>query len=275
MLMLLIKLAVSMGMVITITWIAERISSRFAGVLLGFPLGAGVTLLFVGIEQGAVFAGQCALWTMQGLPPTLLWCLGYLATARKLEGQGRAMALLLCLLASMAVYLLSAWLTVRLLPQSFAVRLVLALAGLTILALVFRRLDPGPVRLARPRPGPLAWLGRALLTGLIVLAITECAKHVSSQWAGVFSAFPATILPVVLILHASHGADILPSLFREMPMGMLAIIVFSLVVAWSFPLWGVGLGMVMSYGVATLYLLLYEGILRKPLQRLLDRLAAP
>lgn len=40
--MLLIKLAVAIFMVIGITSIAERVSSRFAGVLLGFPLGAGI-----------------------------------------------------------------------------------------------------------------------------------------------------------------------------------------------------------------------------------------
>lgn len=262
-----------MVMVIGITWIAERGSSRFAGVLLGFPLGAGVSLLFIGLEQGADFAAQSGLWTMQGLFPTLLWCLSYQILAVKLKRFPRTTAVLLSLVFSLCCYLPATLLVMQLIPQSFGVRLLLTLVSLLVLALIFRRTNPKSCTI-RPLPLSLPLLiGRALLTGLIILAITGSAANVGSHWSGVFSAFPATILPVVLILHTHYGPEILCALFRELPMGMLAIVVFSLAIAWSYPLMGIGLGTVCSYAIAGSYLLMYEMWLRKVMQRQLDRLS--
>jgi len=264
--MLLVKLGVAMFMVIGITWIAERVSSRFAGVLLGFPLGAGVSLFFIGLEQGTDFAAQSASWTMQGLAPTLLWCLSYQILAVKIQTLPRLASVLLSLFFSLGCYLPAAVLLTHYAPNSFSLRLGLCVVSLLVLALIFRRINPVSCTI---RPLPFSWpllIGRALLTGLIILTITGSAAHVGSRWSGIFSAFPATILPVVLILHTHYGPEILCSMFRELPMGMLAIVVFSLAVAWSYPILGVGLGTISSYAIASGYLLLYEMRLRKILQ---------
>jgi len=271
--MLLIKLGVAMFMVIGITWIAERVSSRFAGVLLGFPLGAGVSLLFIGLEQGSEFAAQSGQWTMQGLTPTLLWCLSYQLLAVKMRQLSRPVTVFLSLVISLCCYLPATLLVTQFSPNSFPLRLILTLVSLLFFALIFRRINPASCTI---RPLPFSWallVGRALLTGLIILAITESAAHVGIRWSGVFSAFPATILPVVLILHTHYGSEILCSLFRELPMGMLAIVVFSLAVAWSYPIMGIGLGTISSYAIAGAYLLLYEMWLRKRLQGKLEDLS--
>ncbi len=271
--MLLIKLGLAMFMVIGITWIAERVSTRFAGVLLGFPLGAGVSLLFIGLEQGAEFGAKSGQWTMHGLLPTLLWCLSYQITATRLRRFARPVTVLLSLLLSLCCYLTATLLVTHYSPTSFLLRLMLTLVSLLVLALIFQHINPATCTI---RPLPFSWpllVGRALLTSLIILAITGSAAQVGSRWSGVFSAFPATILPVVLILHAHYGPEILGSLFRELPMGMLAIIVFSLAVAWSYPLMGVVLGTMSSYAIAGVYLLIYERWLRKRLQRKLKEVS--
>ncbi len=252
-----------MVMVIAITFVAERVSSRFAGVLLGFPLGVGVSLFFIGYEQGATFAAQSSLWTSQGLLPSLVWCLSYLLSANQLRAQSRPTAVILSFILSLCCYLPTAFVVQRFGPPSLFTRLLIALLGLVFFALLFRRCSPQKPAIT---PLPFSWsvlLGRALLTGLIIVAITSSAAHVGNRWSGIFSAFPATILPVALILHTHYGPEILSSLFRELPMGMLAIVVFSLAVCWSYPTLGVFWGTLCSYTVATLYLLVYEGILRK------------
>ncbi|MDD2463584.1 MAG: hypothetical protein PHI97_06270 [Desulfobulbus sp.] len=271
--MFLIKLSVAMAMVIGITWIAERVSSRFAGVLLGFPLGAGVSLFFIGLEQGTGFAAQSSLWTMQGLIPTLVWCLSYQLFSLKLQHLPPRAAVILSLLFSLCCSLPTALLLMQFGPQTVAIRLLLTLGGLLFFALIFRRANPQPCMIT---PLPFSWpllVGRALLTGLIILAITGSAAHVGSRWSGVFSAFPATILPVVLILHNHYGPQILCSLLRELPMGMLTIVVFSLAIAWSYPILGLGMGTLCSYAIAGAYLLIYELWVRKKLQRQLDNLS--
>jgi len=270
--MLLAKPVLAMVMVIGITWVAERVSSRFAGMLLGFPLGAGMSLLFIGLVQGADFAAQSAQWTTQGLLPTLIWCLSYRVLAEKLHRLNRPATVLLSLFFSLCCYLPSTLLVMELAPSSLGLRLLLTLFALGIFTLAFRH---GQQQQNSISPQPFTWLlllGRALLTALIIIAITSSAVHVGSHWSGIFSAFPATILPVVIILHAHYGPGILRPLFQQLPMGMLAIVVFSLAVAWSYPLLGVGWGTVASYGIAGSYLLFYEFCLRKKVERQLDQL---
>lgn len=58
-LLLIAKICLSAGMVITITLVAERISTRFAGVLLGFPLGAGLTFFFMNFYYAAHWTTCC------------------------------------------------------------------------------------------------------------------------------------------------------------------------------------------------------------------------
>ncbi|MBM9614997.1 hypothetical protein JWJ90_11950 [Desulfobulbus rhabdoformis] len=255
-----------MAMVIAITLIAERVSSRFAGVLLGFPLGVGISLFFIGYEQGPTFAAQSSLWTSQGLLPSLVWCLSYQFCAHRLKGHPRSLTVGFSLTMSLCCYLPIAFVVQQFAPESLFLRLALSLIGLFSFAFLFHCAYSHPPAIT---PQLFSWkrlLTRALLTGIIIVAITSSAAHVGSEWSGIFSAFPATILPVALILHSHYGPEILSSLFRELPMGMLSIVVFSLTVAWSFPILGILWGTIFSYLVAGCYLLFYELRLRQQLQ---------
>jgi len=97
---------------------------------------------------------------------------------------------------------------------------------------------------------------------LVVLLITRIAQLIGPQWSGLLSTFPVTLLPVVAILHHHYGADTVFTLLRELPFGLQAIVVFNFVVAKSFPFLGVGIGLLISYGIALVYLLIYELKLR-------------
>ena len=63
----LIKILVSVFMVLTLSLIADFVSPRIAGILSGYPLGAAISLFFIGFEIGPGFASESALYTMTGL----------------------------------------------------------------------------------------------------------------------------------------------------------------------------------------------------------------
>ena len=86
MLYLSLKMLLSAAMVLIVTLVAERGSPRFAGVLLGFPLGAGLSLAFLAIEQGPIFAADSARWTMQGIIATLGFLFDPAATCLNASG---------------------------------------------------------------------------------------------------------------------------------------------------------------------------------------------
>jgi hypothetical protein len=56
----LLKALFSISIVVGLSLIAERAGPRVAGLLTGLPLGAGIVIIFTGIEQGAVFSTQAA-----------------------------------------------------------------------------------------------------------------------------------------------------------------------------------------------------------------------
>ncbi len=266
-LLLLAKICLSAGMVITITLVAESVSTRFAGVLLGFPLGAGLTFFFTGIEQGPLFAADSAPWSVQGLSATLIFCLLYSQSSTMVQ-KDSVFSLLLPTLCGLSGFFGTAYFLQYVLLEQLWLRIatvVLVFAAVTI----FFRLTPSPAILQKVPTTAIILLSRALFAAVVIVVITGLAKTVGSRWSGIFAAFPTTILPTVWVLHYHYGAKTIAALFREIPLGMLAIVIFSGSIYCTFPQFGVYTGILISYGVAFLYLLFYEFLLRRPLDNLL------
>ena len=266
--LLLAKICLSAGMVITITLVAERLSTRFAGVLLGFPLGAGLTFFFTGIEQGPLFAAESAPWSIQGLSATLIFCLFYSQSGKMVLGDS-AFSLIVPTLCGLTGFFGTAYVLQYVIQDLLWIRIAAVILVFLGVA-VFFRLTPSPaIRLKVPTTAFIL-ASRALFAAVVIVIITALAKAVGFRWSGIFAAFPTTVLPTVWVLHYHYGGKTIPALFREIPLGMLAIVIFSCSVYYTFPQVGVYYGILISYAVAFLYLLCYEFLLRRPLDNLLS-----
>jgi hypothetical protein len=151
-LLLVAKICLSAGMVITITLVAERLSTRFAGVLLGFPLGAGLTFFFTGIEQGPLFASESAPWSIQGLGATLVFCLLYNQSC-KMAGNNSALSLIIPTFCGLSGFFGTAYLLQYVMLDQFWLRVAIVIiifAG----AAVFFRLTPSPPYLIKCQRQP-------------------------------------------------------------------------------------------------------------------------
>ena len=262
------KICLSAGMVITITLIAERISTRFAGVLLGFPLGAGLTFFFTGIEQGPLFAAESAPWAIQGLSAMLVFCLFY-SQSGKMVPENSIFSLLVPTFWGLFGFFGTAWFlqyTIRDLLWLRIIAVVVVFVGVA----VFFRLSPSPAIRRKVPTTAFILTSRALFAAVVIVAITAIAKTVGPRWSGIFAVFPTTVLPTVWVLHYHYGGQTIVALFREIPLGMLAIVIFSCAVYCTFPVLGIYYGISISYTVAFLYLLFYEFFFRRPLDKLLS-----
>jgi hypothetical protein len=257
---LLIKLAVSAGMVLTITLVAERASARFAGVLMGFPLGAGLSLFFIGVEQGPLFAADSALWSTQGILATLGFSWGYLLGLRWFEKEDVS-GVVWCVVMGLTGYFVTALCVRYLLPESLVLRSLLLAAVLGGCIARFRAIPVKTIEV-RVSLNPTLIAIRAGFAAMAILLITWMAGMVGPQWSGIFSTFPATVLPSVVVLHHHYGREAVKTLFREFPLGLLAVIIFALTVHLIYPGFGVYRGTLISYMIATVYLLVYEMKLR-------------
>jgi hypothetical protein len=264
---IILKILLSAGMVVAITLTAERVSVRLAGVMVGFPLGAGLTLFFLGLEQGPVFAAESALWSIQGILATLGFCWCYRMTAVKLSSTSRMVSLSCSCFAGLAGYFVMAA-TVRMMPANVVLRTCGVLLLLLPSAIAFRKSAPEKIR-AKVAVTCSMLMVRAVFASLVILTVTGLAAFVGPAWSGLLAAFPTVILPSVMILHFNYGGKSVPSFFRDTPLAIPAIIVFSLSVHWTFPHLGLIGGTILSYGAALVYLAVYELRLRAIFDRLL------
>lgn len=264
-----LKIVLSAGMVIAITLTAERVSSRLAGVMVGFPLGAGLMLFFLGLEQGPAFAAQSALWSLEGILATLVFCWCYRLGAGSIS-EKRGLSLAAGCITGLAGYFAAAVVLRVAMPHNTALRLVLVVFLLIPPAIAFRKASTGTI-LNRVTVSRAMLLVRAGFAALVVLTVTGCAAVVGPVWSGLLATFPTVILPSVMILHFHYGSDSVPGFFRDTPLAMPAIIVFALAVHWSLPRLGVIDGILLSYAAAVVYLCVYELGLRSLIDRLLVR----
>ena len=70
----LLKIAIAAATVVGLAEIAKRIDPVLSGVLLGLPLGAGLSVYFVAAEQGVDFVVPGLPWAIAGLCSAVVFC---------------------------------------------------------------------------------------------------------------------------------------------------------------------------------------------------------
>ena len=262
------KVILSSIMVIGITVVAEKGNPRLAGVLMGFPLGAGLALLFLGIEQGVGFAAHSALWSIPGVLAMLSFCLGY-SLAGQLTSGNSIKTILLCTFVGLIFYFLVAFSLQRLLPDTTLARFLVLLIFTPIFAYLLKCRNKVEVdRSTKTEGNVIILINRIAFASLIIIMITGIAKSIGPTWSGLFATFPTAILPSTLILHRQHGSELIPTIFQETTFGMFAIVVFAIGVHFFFPSLGVIIGAFLAYGVAFVYLFLYELHIRPVIRKI-------
>ena len=65
--LLLYKISITMLAVLGLSFVAEKVSARLAGLLSGYPIGTAIILHFYGLEYGSQFAADAAIFNLCGL----------------------------------------------------------------------------------------------------------------------------------------------------------------------------------------------------------------
>jgi uncharacterized membrane protein (GlpM family) len=241
-------------MVLGLALVAERVSPRVAGVLSGYPLGAAIALFFIGFEIGPQFAADSAVFALAGLTASLAFVSAYYAASARCRGRaiGPATA------AALAAYFAAAW-ALQAVPFSLPGAVLLPAASIPLFVYLFRRIPN--VAIARSvRFTPAVLLVRAVLAAAIILAITAAARLVGPAWAGLFSAFPTMLFPLMLIVHLTYDKAHVHTIIKNFPLGLGSLIVYCGTVALGYPGLGVGWGTAAAFAAATAYLLIFGAV---------------
>ncbi len=251
MFVVLVKMGVTVCVVVGLSVVAEHVSPRVAGVLSGYPLGAAIALFFIGWEVGPDFAAASAVYTLAGLVGTLCFVYVYYQTAVRVHRY----AILWSSITASAGYFAAIGL-LNAFPLSVWTAFLLPVGAAGIFIFLFRRIQNSrihkPIRLSF---GVLFL--RAVLSAVIILGITGAARAVGARWAGLFSAFPTTLFPLLIIVHATYGRQHVYTIIKNFPKGLGSLMLYTLGVSIFFPRCGVVMGSVLALVTATVYLVLY------------------
>jgi hypothetical protein len=260
--LILIKALTAVGMVVMLSVLAEAVSTRFAGVLSGYPLGAAISLFFMGYEIGPRFAAESALHTSVGLIATQAFAYAYYRTSVLAVGCGRAGRVLCASLGGLLGYFLAASI-LHSLEATPTRALVLPTLFIFLFTHLFRHVENTRIRERSGLDGRTLLLRSVFAAGAILL-ITSTARWVGPSWAGLFAAFPITLLPFVAIIHFTYDPEHAHAILKNVPKGLGSLVVYSLAVSALYPSYGVAAGTLMAYGLATVYLVVIQLRLTPP-----------
>jgi hypothetical protein len=262
----LIKILVSVVMVVTLSLIAEFVSPRIAGILSGYPLGAAISLFFIGFEISPAFASQSSLYTMIGLVGIQGFIYCYYLASRQVTPGRKWSNIVISSLAGIGGYALIISI-LHLLKATILISLVIPVASFVAFRFLFRNIRN--VRIEKRMPlNVILLFGRALFAGAVIIFVTGVARVVGPRWAGLFSAFPMVLFPVMVIVHFTYREEHVHTIIKGVPEGLVSLFIYALVVHLTYPSLGIYAGTAIAYACATIYLIITHLDLR--LGRLVD-----
>ena len=159
------------------------------------PVVAGPVLVFVTIEQGAVFGAEAAHATLAGLIGTVAFTVVYARTSERLPWY-------LCLLLGWLTFGATAY-ALFIFQPSVAV----SLGALFVATIVGRRMLPLVEETLSPGTNPRADLPlRLIATATLVLVLTAVADRLGPRLSGLLNAFPVLTTIITAFTHAQRGS---------------------------------------------------------------------
>ena len=258
--LLLLKAVVSIAIVVGLSVAAERSGPRLAGLLIGLPLGAGMVVVFTGYEQGADFAAASAVHMVPGFLTTLVFIYFYGAIAAR-QNRGGLAAITLPFLGAHVGYGIAAW-GLSQFQLALVVAVPLIAIGIVIGHRAMASLPDNPIT-ARVTFGWKVLAFRAGMAATVIVIITSIAGQVGPQWTGILTAYPITLLPLILVLHITYTGAEVAAVLKHVPFAMGSVTSFCLTIVFAVPAFGLGWGILLAYGAAAAYLLAFSVISRQ------------
>jgi hypothetical protein len=251
-----------LSMVIAGLWISaatlfsERLGSKLGGMISNMPSTILVSLLFIGLTQGANFAAEATSTVPLGMSLSTIFLFTFIALVPR--GLGKAVA------ASLA-----AWLVLALLSSLFqgvgriGWTLVYFLVAVTTYLLAEKVLNIPSMGRTGKRYTIRQALLRALFAGSVVGTAVLVARTGSAFWTGIFSTFPAVMLSSMVILSLSAGAPFARATGKIMLLASTNIVIYGYLSGLLFPVIGLAWGSIIPFFVSVGWIWLLRPLFKR------------
>lgn len=250
-LVFLVKFTVVAVFVLVLSIISERRGPKMAGFISGLPTGSVITLFFFGMENGAEFASNSAIFNLAGMVAlqTLIF-LYYLVS-----NHVRRLTIIVSSVVGATGYL-AAISILQLFKFDVVTAPIFTMASIPLFIYLFRKIQNKGIA-KRVKLGPKILLLRAVIASIFILAVTAAAHILGPKLAGLFSAFPTTLFPLMLIVHYTYGTKEVHTIIKNVPNGLMAMVIYGISVFFTYPLLGIYLGTLVSYSLVLVYVSFY------------------
>ena len=248
--MLTLKILTTVFFVLGLTWVAEKVDIRLAGILSGMPLGALLVFTFIGIEVSENFVSKSAIYAIPAISSTLSFSLIYFFISQKKIKFNPIFSTI----GGITAYFITAF-VLRHFNFSIFSGLILAILSILIANQLLKRASNkkilNPVIINRSQ-----LLLRAFVSSFTVIGITEFSLVLGPEWSGLLVAFPITLLPFFVIIHVSYGYKYVQTIIHNLPLGLGGLVTFLVAIALSIDKFGTLFGIIFSVTMSLGYLLL-------------------
>lgn len=252
-----IKLLVAVLVVVGLTYIVEHVDPKIAGILSGYPTGSAISLFFFGFEISPEFSAHSAIFNMVGLIAMQAFIISYYIASMVIKKHSLIIAPLIAITGYLITIIILKFIEFNLFTAILAPFLSIFISNYLLKKIKNSKINK------KNKTQLKVIILRAFFAALVIIFVTEIAKLVDAKWAGLFSAFPTTLFPLLLITHFSYGPRATHAIIKNVPHGLGSLIVYSLTVYLTYPQFGVVLGTCISFLMATIYLFFYMFIAKK------------
>jgi hypothetical protein len=242
-------------LIAAVTIMAEKKSPKLAGIMMCLPVITFLSLLFIALLQGVDFSSRAAVWNPIGGIADLIY-MGLFAVGISLpqhienENSSGSMEKIIEILFGLLIGFIGYFFFIAMFSQFPVTSGWMSLASLWIAAVifyvVFKRIQEKRIEFLRS-VSIKDVMFRGLFGGIIVAAVVILGDSAGYVWGGLFSSFPGTITPVLVLLHLKNGKDMSYSIIKSAPIGLSATGLYSCMVWLSYPAYGIIAGTFVSY----------------------------
>jgi len=245
--------------VLLTTWLADRFGSKKGGFIGGLPSTAAVSFFFIGLTQSAQTAAEATTVFPMSYAFTGLFLVLYALLWRRGFISAICVSIFVWFFLSGCVVLLDV--NNYILSVGFYIFILI-----TAFYLLEFRLKLPSIGREDIHYSVLQYISRAVFGGFVVALAVFLSRIGGPVFGGIFSAFPAVFISVLIISYRSRGMEFSRALTKPLLVtGMVSIFVYSVGVRYFYPSFGLWWGTLAAYIFALIGALFSYFLIQKKL----------
>lgn|GEM_PF-1770554 len=257
MLLVIIKITVSIITVAALAEVSKKINPIIGGVFNGLPLGSGLSVYFITLENGSDFIIKSIPYGITALASSILFCLTYFIIGRLFDKINNYLSIAFSFIISLCIFSVTGFII-----QSIKITLLLSIIifiasyiiNIFIIKLLFKNIEITN----NTQSSLYIILLRGIIVSIIILIITAASGFSGSKWAGILSSFPSTLYALIVILHYENKNKLYPSVIYGFSFGVFTLLIFYLSCNFLLPKINLNISFVIIYIICLVFILFYN-----------------